>query len=58
MLEKNGIPAEDIEWQYRYDWLDRLVRVSRGVGGATPDICESIPLMNPTIGLTLIFMTQ
>jgi RHS repeat-associated protein len=38
MIESNGNSAQDIEWQYRYDWLDRLVQVRRGVGGATPSV--------------------
>lgn len=37
-LESNGTPAQDVEWQYRYDWLDRLVQVKKGIGGATPAV--------------------
>jgi RHS repeat-associated protein len=37
-VESNGTLSQDVEWLYRYDWLDRLVQVKRGLGGATPVI--------------------
>ena len=37
-LESNGNAALDIEWQYRYDWFDRLVQVKRRVGVGTLDL--------------------
>lgn len=35
-VESNGNSSQDIEWQYRYDWFDRLVQVKGGVGGSGP----------------------
>ena len=37
-IESNGNPAQEVVWEYRYDWFDRLVQVKRGVGGATPSL--------------------